>query len=98
MRDAFVLQAGRRREIERARTVGIGLTVTKKIGGSVVRNRARRRLREALRQVLPGPAQPGHDYVVVARAPALTCPFPRLQRDLLGAFEQIGRRLGPSGG
>jgi ribonuclease P protein component len=98
MRDAFVLQAGRRREAERARTVGIGLTVTKKIGGSVVRNRARRRLREALRLVLPGPARPGHDYVVVARPPALTCPFPRLQRDLAGALEQIGRRLGTSGG
>ena len=98
MRDAFVLQAGRRREIERARTVGIGLTVTKKIGGSVVRNRARRRLREALRLVLPGPARPGHDYVVVARPPALTCPFEHLQRDLAGALEQIGRRLGTSGG
>jgi ribonuclease P protein component len=92
-RDAFVLQAQQRREPERAGTVGIGLTVTRKIGGAVVRNRARRRLREALRLILPGPALPGHDYVVVARAAALTCPFPLLQRDLASAFEQMGRRL-----
>jgi ribonuclease P protein component len=95
-RDAFVLQGNRRAEPERSGTVGIGLTVTRKIGGAVVRNRARRRLREALRLVLPGPARPGHDYVVVARPAALTCPFARLQDELAGAMEQMGRRLGRS--
>ena len=79
-RDAFVLQALPRPEPERAATIGIGLTVTRKIGGAVVRNRARRRLREALRLMLPGPARPGADYVVVARPAALTCPFAQLQR------------------
>lgn len=95
-RDAFVLQAVRRKEPERAASVGIGLTVTKKIGNAVVRNRARRRLREALRFVLPGPALPGHDYVVVARSAALTRPFARLQDDLDGALRQLARRLGPA--
>lgn len=92
-RNAFVLQANRRREAERAQVVGIGLTVTRKIGGAVVRNRARRRLREALRLLLPGPARPGHDYVVVARPAALDCPFPTLTHELVAAFRQIGRRL-----
>jgi ribonuclease P protein component len=92
-RGAFVLQANRRLEPERAEIVGIGLTVTRKIGGAVVRNRARRRLREALRLILPGPALPGHDYVVVARPAALTCPFALLQEELAGALEQMGRRL-----
>lgn len=91
-RAAFVLQALVRPEPERAGIIGIGLTVTRKIGNAVVRNRARRRLREALRLVLPGPARPAMDYVVVARPPALTFPFDGLQSELAGAFGQIARR------
>lgn len=99
---AFLLQAVRRRGIGPDREaaaraavgeVGIGITVTKKIGGAVVRNRARRRLREALRQLLPGPARPGHDYVVVARPAALSQTFTDLARDLDGAFRGVERRL-----
>ncbi len=91
-REAFVLQALPRREPERMATIGIGLTVTRKIGNAVTRNRARRRLREALRLMLPGPARPAMDYVVVARPPALTFPFTSLQTELAGAFTQIARR------
>jgi ribonuclease P protein component len=91
-RTAFVLQALPRREQERAAIIGIGLTVTRKIGNAVTRNRARRRLREALRLVLPGPARPATDYVVVARQPALTLPFGQLRSELAGALEQITRR------
>lgn len=91
-RPSFVLQALPRRESERAETIGIGLTVTRKIGNAVVRNRARRRLREALRLVLPGPARPATDYVVVARPPALTVPFTELQTELADAFGQAARR------
>jgi len=71
----------------------LGFTVTKKIGGAVVRNRARRRLREALRRVLPGPARPGHDYVVVARRAALAQPFAELVADLASAIRGLSRRL-----
>jgi len=97
---AFLLQAVRRRarphggeSVVAAGEVGIGITVTRKIGGAVVRNRTRRRLREALRQLLPGPAKPGHDYVVVARPAALRQPFAELAADLGGAFRGIERRL-----
>lgn len=92
-RDAFVVQGVRRSEPERVTVVGVGLTVTKKIGKAVVRNRARRRLREALRLVLPGPARPGHDYVVIARPPALTVPFPVLTAELTTALTKLGQRL-----
>lgn len=88
-----MLQCLRRDEGDRAGKIGLGLTVTKKLGGAVVRNRARRRLREALRLTLPGPARPGADYVVVARAAALSVPFARLQSELVGAFEQMAFRL-----
>jgi ribonuclease P protein component len=45
-----------------------GFTATKKIGNAVVRNRAKRRLREAARLLLPEYGQPGTDYVFIARA------------------------------
>ncbi len=48
-------------------TVRVGFTATKKIGGAVERNRAKRRLREAARLVLPLHARPSHDYVFIAR-------------------------------
>ena len=92
-REPFVLQGLQRPEPARAGTVGIGLTVTKKLGGAVVRNRARRRLREALRLLLPGPARPGADYVVVARPAALSVPFADLRAELATAFKQISARL-----
>ena len=93
-RDAFLLQAVRRNGEGAAGEIGVGITVTKKIGGAVVRNRARRRLREALRRVLPGPARPGHDYVVVARPGALKQPFAELVRDLGSAIRGLSGRLG----
>ena len=97
-RDAFLLQAVRRGGDDAAGEIGVGITVTRKIGGAVVRNRARRRLREALRRVLPGPARPGHDYVVVARPGALKQPFAGLVRDLGSAIRGLSGRLpDPSG-
>lgn len=47
--------------------VRVGFTATKKIGGAVERNRAKRRLREAARLILPLHARPSHDYVFIAR-------------------------------
>lgn len=74
-----------------------GLTVTKKTGGAVERNRIRRRLREALRQ--PGLAsEPGHDYVIVARRDALEVPFKTLVAELSKTLSQArdakGRQRG----
>jgi ribonuclease P protein component len=45
----------------------VGFTATRKIGGAVVRNRAKRRLREAARSLLPRLGRAGVDYVFVAR-------------------------------
>lgn len=66
--------------------IRLGITVTKKIGGAVVRNRAKRRLREAARAVLPLHGNPGVDYVLVARSGTPDRPFDRLLDDVKTAL------------
>ena len=68
----------------------LGFTATKKIGGAVVRNRAKRRLREAARLTLPADAAPGWDLVLIARDATATRPFAQLLGDLRGALRQAG--------
>ena len=65
---SFMLQ-GRARGDDKA-LVRIGFTASKKIGNAVARNRAKRRLRALARDVLPAMAQPGWDYVLVAKPDA----------------------------
>jgi ribonuclease P protein component len=90
---AFVLQAGPRpaRGASAAAEIGVGFTASRRIGNAVARNRARRRLVHAVRAVLPGPARPGYNYVIVARPAVLTCPFDRLLLDLGTAFARVTR-------
>jgi ribonuclease P protein component len=80
-----------RPECDDSAVTGLGFTVSRKVGKAVARNRARRRLREAARRVLPGLALPGNNYVIVARASVLTCRFDRLLHDLREALERTGR-------
>ncbi len=68
----------------------LGFTATKKIGGAVVRNRAKRRLREAARRLLDAERPEGWDLVLVARDATVTRPFATLLGDLRGALRQVG--------
>ncbi len=74
----------------------LGFTATKKIGGAVVRNRAKRRLREAARLTLaatpppPGVDGLGWDLVLIARDATAKRPFLQLLGDLRGALRQTG--------
>jgi ribonuclease P protein component len=72
-------------------TPRFGFTVTKKVGNSVVRNRIRRRLREAVRlaDLSPLAGKRDHDYVLVARIEALTAPFQDLRGELAQALNRI---------
>jgi ribonuclease P protein component len=90
-RPGFVLQALAVGGESSDRPPRFGITVTKKIGNAVVRNRIRRRLREALRAAAPDHAQMGTDYVVVARGAALTLQFDRLVTDLTSGFAALAR-------
>jgi ribonuclease P protein component len=67
----------------------LGFTASRKVGGAVQRNRARRRLRAAAAAIMPAHAAHGMDYVLVARAETVTRAF----SGLLGDLEAGLRRL-----
>ncbi|OYX42994.1 MAG: ribonuclease P protein component [Rhodobacterales bacterium 32-67-9] len=87
----FLLQARRRREDEpQPDAIRVGYTCSKKLGNAVARNRAKRRLREIARMVIPLHGRPGWDYVLVGRPGATaTRDFADLQADLVRALERI---------
>ena len=70
--------------------VRIGFTASRKVGIAVARNRARRRLRAAVAEIMPGHAAPDHDYVLVARAATLTRPYSALLEDLKTGLRRLG--------
>ncbi len=95
---AFSLRAAPLCEaIDSAQTVParFGITVTKRIGGAVERNRIKRRFKEALRLSPDLPARPGRDYVIVAKVEALTADFQALRSELSHAIRKIDRPSRP---
>jgi ribonuclease P protein component len=74
--------------------IRIGFTATRRIGGAVVRNRAKRRLREAARALAPLHALPGCDYVFIARGGTAQRPWVRLLDDMKTALIRLAADLG----
>ena len=70
--------------------VRLGFTVTRKVGNAVVRNRTRRRLKEAAR-LMAGELPAGHDLVLVGREATRARPFALLQDDLRRALTRTAR-------
>ena len=66
----------------------LGFTASRKVGGAVERNRARRRLRAAAAAVMPRHATPGADYVLIARGATVNRPFAELMADLETALRR----------
>lgn len=60
----------------------VGYTVTKKAGNAVVRNRIRRRLREAVRLHAAADMATGSDYVIVGRTELVCAPFAEIAAEL----------------
>ena len=71
--------------------IGIGFTATRKLGGAVVRNRAKRRLRAVAAGVLAKRGRPGTDYVLIARRDTAERPYAALVADLETALRRLGR-------
>src|SRR5690606_30694183 len=91
---AFLLQA-RQRASDEAEGIRVGYTCSKKVGNAVARNRAKRRLREAARIVIPRKGREGWDYVLIGRAGATASqPFDALCADLEIALDRVHRKRG----
>ena len=73
----------------RTDTNRVGITVSKKLGHAVVRNRVRRRLREVYR-LNEDKFQSGWDIVVVARTRAIHADFSQLVESYLSAAQKAG--------
>jgi ribonuclease P protein component len=69
----------------------IGYTVTKKIGGAVVRNRMKRRLRALAAELLPELGVAGADHVLIGRAGGVERDFGLLRAELVKALRKIAR-------
>jgi len=70
-------------------TMRIGITVTKKIGGAVVRNRMKRRFRALARELLPQSGVPGADHVLIGRADGVERDYAQLRTELERALSKI---------
>ena len=80
----FVLLARARDDSDPA--MRIGITVSKKVGNAVVRNRMKRRFRELARAVLPEAGIAGADHVLIGRAGGIERPYAELVADLKRAL------------
>lgn len=89
----LVMQARPHDDIQHPRPgeppVRVGFTASRKVGGAVQRNRARRRLRAAAAEVLAANAAPGHDFVLIARAETVGRPFADLKADIAQALRKL---------
>jgi len=86
--ESLILQAAARQDATGPR---LGFTITRKLGGAVIRNRIRRRLKAAAAKAQPIEWEGDTDYVVVARLEALRRSLPALIDDLQAALRRVRR-------
>jgi ribonuclease P protein component len=83
----FVLLVRDRRDADP--TIRVGFTVTRKIGGAVVRNRMKRRFRALARELMPAKGLPGSDHVMIGRARGVERDFGLLRSELSTALDRL---------
>ena len=69
----------------------IGITVSKKVGNAVIRNRMKRRFRALARAVLPESGTPGADHVLIGRQSGIERPYAELKAELAKACAKLNR-------
>ena len=74
--------------------IRFGITVTKKIGNAVVRNRMKRRFRALIRDMLPTQGLPGHDHVLIGREGGIERDFTLLRQELAAALSRAAEGKG----
>ena len=84
---SFVLQMRRGEDCNEP--VAIGFTTSRKVGNAVMRNKARRRLKEAARLALTGDDYKGCQFILIARAAATNYPFEKMQKDMRWASGKL---------
>src|SRR3954451_20465719 len=83
----FVLLVRDRKDADPA--MRVGFTVTKKIGGAVVRNRMKRRFRALAREIVPAKGLPGADHVMIGRARGVERDYGLLRSELADALDRL---------
>ena len=85
-RGAVVIQS---RKNPNSHGIRYGVTATKRIGNAVIRNRAKRRLRELARDYLPEMGRLGYDYVLIARDKTPSREWEKLRQDVRRALQSL---------
>jgi len=83
----FILLVRDRKDSDQA--MRVGFTVTKKIGGAVVRNRMKRRFRALAREIVPAKGFSGADHVMIGRAKGIEREFGLLRTELVQALDRL---------
>jgi ribonuclease P protein component len=84
----LVLQVSPQPQSDSEFPVRVGFTASRKVGNAVMRNRARRRLKAVVAELVGRHAKPGTDLVLIARTATCDCPFEDLKRDLLQGLKR----------
>ena len=81
------------RKIATHENIRIGYSVSKKVGGAVVRNRVKRRLRALVVKVISSYARVNKDYVLIGRKNAFDRPFDFMVSDMNWALRKLDARV-----